>query len=361
MEKKKIVFLYSELATYFLACIKQLLLHPEVEVHIVRWEVNKEAPFQFSFSENLKTYERKDYSSSQLLGLVGIIDPDIIYSSGWMDKDYLKICKKYKNKIPVIVGFDNQWKGSLKQKIATIVSPFKILNHFSYCWVPGELQYKYALKLGFKTSKILTGFYCCDFDFFYNQYLANKDLKQKQFPHRFIYVGRYVEHKGIMDLWTAFIELQKENPNDWELWCIGTGDVQPVIHDKIKHFGFVQPNDLHLYIEKTGVFVLPSHFEPWGVVVHEFTSAGFPIICSDEVGARTTFVENDLNGYVYESGDIKLLKDAMIKTMSHSDSELILMSEKSIEKARQLTPEKWAATLLKVCGSAITNDITSQK
>ena len=131
MEKRKIVFLYTELATYFLACVDSLLKHSNIEVYIIRYAVNKEAPFQFSFSENIKMYNRNDFVSVvEMQKLISEINPSIIYCSGWTDKSYLNICKRYKNKIPVIVGFDNQWKGSLKQQIARLISPFKILNHF---------------------------------------------------------------------------------------------------------------------------------------------------------------------------------------------------------------------------------------
>ena len=349
MKKKKIVFLYTELATYFLACIEKLLQYPDVEVHIVRWPVNKEAPFNFYFSNNVKIYDRNDYSSiGQLQKLISTIAPSVIYTSGWIDKGYLKICKHYKNKIPVVVGLDTQWQGSIKQHILTLLSPFKILNYFTHCWVPGKLQYEYALRLGFKKEQILTGVYSCDFDLFHDQYLANKKSRQDQFPERFIYVGRYIEHKGITDLWQAFIELQNESPNDWELWCLGTGGIKPIEHQKIKHFGFVQPNELPKYIKETGVFVLPSHFEPWGVVVHEFAAAGFPIICSDQVGALTAFVEHNINGYVYEAGNTAELKNQLKKVMQLSDVELFEMGENSTKKAQKITPEIWSETLMKL-------------
>jgi glycosyltransferase involved in cell wall biosynthesis len=347
MEKKKIVFLYSELATYFLACIEQLSKQADVEIHIVRWPVNKEAPFHFSMPGTIKIYDRKDYPlTDQLQGLVASIDPAVLYCSGWMDKGYLKVCKQFKKRIPVIVGFDNQWKATIKQRLAVLISPFKIRNHFSHCWVPGILQEEYARRLGFSKSRILTGFYACDYDFFYKQYLANKQQKKKQFPKRFIYVGRYVEHKGIADLWQAFIELQATQASEWELWCLGTGDVKPVKHEKIRHFGFVQPAEMTGFIKDTGVFVLPSHAEPWGVVIHEFAAAGFPIICSDEVGARTTFVENNLNGYIYASGNIEELKSAMTRIIHSGEEKLNEMSRESVSKAMLITPESWAKQLI---------------
>jgi glycosyltransferase involved in cell wall biosynthesis len=349
MENKKIVFLYSELANYFLACIKALMQEPTIELHIIRWEVNKEAPFTFQFPENLKIYSRNNFNSpSELIDLVYSINPDVIYCSGWLDKGYLKVCKKFKTKVPVIVGFDSQWKGTVKQKLAVLFSPFKILNHFTHCWVPGSLQYKFAEKLGFKKENILTGFYSCDFDLFYNQYLKNKDAKATNFPKRFVYVGRYYEFKGIKDLWQAFIELQNEMPYDWELWCFGVGDVVPINHPKIKHYGFVQPNDMPQYISQTGVFVLPSLFEPWGVVVHEFASAGFPLIVSTEVGARVEFVENDQNGFVFEAGNKDQLKTVMKKIMLMDAFDLVKMGEISVEKAKQNTPEIWAKKLMQL-------------
>jgi glycosyltransferase involved in cell wall biosynthesis len=347
MERKKIVFLYSELATYFLACIEKLSQQAAVEIHIVRWPVNKEAPFHFSLSDTIKIYDRKEYQADhQLQDLITSINPSVIYCSGWMDNGYLKICKQYKKKIPVIIGFDNQWKATFKQRLAVLISPFKILNHFSHCWVPGVLQEEYARRLGFSSSHILTGFYACDFDFFYKQYLSNKQQKERQFPKRFIYVGRYVEHKGVADLWKAFTELQMEQPNSWELWCLGTGDVKPVEHPGIRHFGFVQPAAMTEFIKDTGVFVLPSYAEPWGVVIHEFAAAGFPIICSDEVGARTTFVENNLNGYIYASGNVGELKSAMTRIINSSEEKLNGMSKESVGKAKLITPDTWAKQLI---------------
>lgn len=346
MEKKKIVFLYTEIAGYFLACVKALLLNHEVEVHVVRYDVNKEAPFQFNFPEGLNVYNRNNFDKTKLMQLMDQINPSLIVCSGWIDKDYLAICKEFKTKAVTILTLDNHWRGSLKQYIAKLFSPFYLHPRFSFCWVPGTFQYEYAKRLGFKNESILTGFYSCDYEYFYKQYQLNKDQKQQHFPQRFIYIGRYVEHKGVKDLWRAFIEIQEESPNEWELWCLGTGDVKPVEHPKIKHFGFIQPKDLKTFISKTGVFVLPSHFEPWGVVLHEFAAAGFPLICSTETGAHTAFVENNLNGYLYTSTQLNELKEVLKRVMNMDVTQLINMGRSSTVKAKEITPTIWAKQLI---------------
>ena len=96
------------------------------------------------------------------------------------------------------------------------------------------------------------------------------------------------------------------------------------------------------------MFVLPSHFEPWGVVVHEFASAGFPIICSDKVGAKVDFVQDNYNGYVYPSGNISELKNTLRNVMNKSNDELNLMGERSTVLAKKITPIVWSKKLLEV-------------
>lgn len=344
--KLKLLFLYSELADYFLACVRKLASTYEVEIHIMHWTINKEAPFAFDFPEGISFYNKAEYNKQSLREKVKSIAPDFIYCSGWMDKDYLSVVQGYKKTIPVVIGLDTKWNGSIRQRVACALGPFTLHNIFSHCWVPGLKQQQYALKLGFKQNMILTGYYTADTDFFKTLGEKIRPIKQKQCPHRLIYAGRYYEFKGIKDLWQAFNEWQEENQNDWELWCLGVGDIEPVIHPKIKHFGFVQPKDLEPYMAQSSIFVMPSHFEPWGVVLHEFAAAGFPLICSDEVGSAEAFVRQGDNGYIYHSGNVNELKQCISRMTSLTDTEIIKMGEKSVSLALSITPEKWGKTLM---------------
>ncbi len=339
----KFLFLYTEIAEYFLSCCNELA--KQGEVHIVRWPVNKEAPFKFEFNNQLKIYDKNDYSFTELQTLVKTINPSLIVCSGWIDKDYLKITKSYFKSIPTVMSCDTHWNGSLKQKLATVISRFTLLKIFSHAWVPGKPQKQYVGHLGFKSENILTGFYSCDFENFNAIYKNQLYQKQTHLPKRFIYVGRYYEFKGIKELWQAFIELQAEQPNDWELWCLGVGDIEPVIHPKIKHVGFVQPKDLQNYISQTSVFVLPSRYEPWGVVVHEYATSGFPLLISDAVGAKESFLQENKNGYSFKPNNVLEIKQAFQKMISKSDDELRDMGKLSNQLAQSITPKIWAERL----------------
>ncbi len=343
------LFLYTEIAEYFLACCKELSKHGEV--NIIRWPVNKEAPFQFQEHQSLKIYSKSDYDFNQLKQLVANINPDVIICSGWIDKDYLKLTKQYFKKIPTIMTCDTHWNGSFKQRLATVISRFTLLNIFSHAWVPGQIQKQYVLNLGFKEQNIQTSFYSCDLEHFETIYQSQKAKKQSQFPKRFLYVGRYYEFKGIKELWQAFIEMQTEQPNEWELWGLGIGDIEAINHPKIKHFGFVQPKDLATYTSQTGVFILPSRFEPWGVVVHEFAASGFPLLLSDAVGAKESFLQEHKNGFTFKAQDIADLK-RVLKTIVHTpEQDLQAMSVYSNKLAQSISPKKWTENLLKMANS----------
>jgi len=329
-----------------MACIRELVSANDVEVHVIHWPVNKEAPFAFEFPSGVSFYDRNQFDLKKLKEKVQAISPDFIYCSGWMDRDYMTVAQGCKSKIPIVIGLDTKWTGTFRQQVACVLSRFTLHKIFSHCWVPGQKQKKYALKLGFKDNAIMTGYYSADTNYFKTLGEKLNPLKQKNYPHRLIFVGRYYDFKGVKDLWEAFVQWQKESSSDWELWCLGVGDIEPVIHPKIKHFGFVQPKDIEPYLMGTGVFVMPSHFEPWGVVLQEFAAAGFPLICSDEVGSSEAFLRHKENGYIYHAGDINGLKECIKKITSLSDPELLKMGKMSTELASKISPETWAKTLM---------------
>ncbi|HIP35666.1 MAG TPA: glycosyltransferase family 1 protein [Crocinitomix sp.] len=340
--RPKIVFLYSELAGYFLACATEL--SNQADVLIFRWKINKEAPFKFNFSDGLTVLVKDDFTQKELLEKITSFSPDIIVCSGWMDKNYLKTVKSFKKQIPTVLTLDNHWNGSFKQKIASFISPFYLTNRFTHAWVPGKPQQEFAQKLGFKN--ILLGFYCADVNSYNNFYKK----QSAGFKKRFLYVGRYVKHKGIYEMWQAFIELQNELPNEWEMLCIGTGDEwdNRIKHPKIKHIGFVQPNNMWQYLQEKSVYILPSKFEPWGVTVQEFAITSCPLILSKNVGANEQFLIHNQNGILVDDVTIKTLKNAMKIIMNKSEDELLKMSETSHKLGMSYTPKMWTEKILSI-------------
>jgi len=341
-----IVILYTELAGYTVKCIEALAEIYKTHVYIINYPINSDAPFQFDTTNKLITYyNRKNFTKDSINELIQKVNPFLIYCAGWGDKEYLEVIKENKKKIPTLLGFDNKWTGSLKQRLSVIYAKINITPYFNYAFVPGKQQKTFAQKLGFKDKAIIEGAYSADTAFFNALYEKNKENKQTKLPHRFIFVGRYVKEKGIEELWQAFINIQNTKPNDWELWCLGVGKIVPIDHPKIKHFGFVQPAQLESYIQQSSVFILPSVFEPWGVVVHEYAASGFPLLLSTEVGAGEQFLVDGNNGYFFKPGNVTAIQNAMEKIISKSDVEIFQMAESSQKQSQSISPASWAKSL----------------
>ena len=107
----RVLFLYTELAPYFLACLERLVHEHDVEVQLVRWRVNKEAPFQLRFGERIHVHERGEYDDKELIRLCAGFRPDIAFASGWVDKGYLAVCRHlHRTGIPTVMCSDTAWR-----------------------------------------------------------------------------------------------------------------------------------------------------------------------------------------------------------------------------------------------------------
>ena len=339
----KLLFLYSELAQYMLDCIN--LLPNSWQIKIIHWPINKEAPFKLNLSENISCYTRDSMNVRQIQKLIFQTKPEVVFVSGWIDKGYLKAINQMSIKKRVLL-MDTAWKGSLKQKIALFGLQPLIKGLFSHAFVSGNPQAIYAQKLGIDINKIHQDYYSADVDYFNKVY--NQKENSKHSP-KFLYLGRYVKHKGIFELWEAFAEIIKENQNlqHWELVCAGTGAQweNRMEHPNIKHLGFLQPNEMEPLLLDASIYILPSHFEPWGVSVHEMAAAGFPLLLSEEVGSKEAFLEEGKNGFSFPAKNKHALKASLLKMMQLPEDELQEMGKHSNKLAQKITPQKWVETI----------------
>jgi glycosyltransferase involved in cell wall biosynthesis len=91
---------------------------------------------------------------------------------------------------------------------------------------------------------------------------------------------------------------------------------------------------------------MPSHWEPWGVAIHEAASAGLPMICSACCGAAVHLLKNNFNGYTIKPDDVDGLAAAMGKMSSLDAGQLRAMAENGKKLAAQFHPAAWFPNLL---------------
>ena len=344
----KVLYLYAETMGYNLATIRALVRRG-AEVHLVHDDRIKATPYQIPVEPGVCQYPASTLSRAGLSQLASLISPDLTVVSGWVNRDYLAVATQIRSTGAVVVtGLDNQWRGTIRQYGAAFACQFGYLErYFSHVWVAGHRQYEYARRLGFSQSQIIFDLYSADLDLFHRAYVNNFENKQKTYPHRFLYVGRFVPAKGLDILINAWKRTEGRR-GDWELHLVGNGPMREALTKTagIVVKDFMQPEELHREVAGAGCFVLPSRTEPWGVVVHEFCAAGLPLVLSDEVGAATSFLLSGFNGFCFPAEDDEALAQALIRVAALPDESLLNMGKHSHKLSRRITPDTSAANLL---------------
>jgi len=353
MGRIRIAILWPRLSGYFTCCLRMLKERHDVELFVVHWPPRPNAPFDHREFSWIDTLELKTGSSitRELSEQIEKFRPHILLVSGWMDRDYLRIARQEKKKGTLVVaGLDNQWRNTMRQRLACFVAPISLQRTFTCIWVPGERAAQFGRKLGFMGTRLWRGFYSCDWAFFAQSFQSRlAEVRDTQrWPRSFLFTGQYIKRKGIEELVAAYREYRESVAHPWELWCIGDGPLKVMLQDKtgIVDFGFVQPSQLPEIYRQAGVLILPSRFEAWGVVIHEATSAGLPILCSDECGSSVELVQDGHNGYIFDAGDKDGLRKRLAQFSKKHTDELVAMSQRSYQLSKRYTPERWADYLI---------------
>jgi len=79
------------------------------------------------------------------------------------------------------------------------------------------------------------------------------------------------------------------------------------IADHIRFLGFVNQSALPAVYTAADLMVLPSEYEPFGVVVNEASCCGCPVAASDRVGAATDLIAPVNPDFIFPCGDVPAL------------------------------------------------------
>ncbi len=172
----------------------------------------------------------------------------------------------------------------------------------------------------------------------------------------FLFCGQMIARKGLDLLLAAFATL----PENARLLLIGREAELPqmlatlpeTVRLRIRYEGFHAPDTLPKFFAQANVFVLPSRYDGWGVVVNQALGAGLPIIASDQVGAAHDLVRENENGFLFSAGNTNALSETM-RRFTDTPALCEKMSASSLAFAAEWHPangaERWANALKSVC------------
>ena len=344
-----ILILWASLADYTVACFRQLANKPNVNMMLVFQSVNGIAPFDnFDLSFCQDALEDKNINFKFLSLKCFDFHPDLVLMASWNYKHYMKISKRCKEDGSVIISsFDNQWKSSIRQNVARLISPIYLKPVIDNFLVPGDRQAQLSYHLGYKQP--FYGLYCANSNNFNN-------ARYNSYAKKFLFIGRLIEQKGLRILLESYEKYRNIVSDPWELYIVGEGPLKINCQnrDGVSVKSFVQPSLLCGLFSVSSCFVLPSLHENWGLVIHEAALAGLPIISSSQCGATTWFLRDGKNGYLVEP-EIPNLTNALIKISKKSIGELETMSEISKTLGNLWTLDNWADIVFENFQNSIAN------
>jgi glycosyltransferase involved in cell wall biosynthesis len=140
----------------------------------------------------------------------------------------------------------------------------------------------------------------------------------------FIFVGRLAPEKNIQLLIKSFQNVLQQR-NNVELNLVGDGQdrdelkkmisMTPQIKMSGKKFG----SDLLQAYQGAQILILPSSFEPWGLVVNEAMAAGLPVVCSSAVGAAYDLILKPNIGWVFKDNDEQELTQLLLTIIDYPE------------------------------------------
>lgn len=135
-----------------------------------------------------------------------------------------------------------------------------------------------------------------------------------------LFVGRLAANKGLLPLVTAFKALHEHDPSSTLVLAGADGGQgervdalaqQLGIAASVRRIGFVPEERLVQAFAEARLFVLPSDYEAFGLVLLEALAQGTPVIAS-RVGGIPEFIEDGRSGRLIAPADAGSLTEALL-------------------------------------------------
>lgn len=259
---------------------------------------NNDWLFDFKFINDGDSNSRNKLSTfGKLIKLLSSIKYQKLIYAGWLAPEYnLMAFLSPKKKNAMVCE-----SSILDVSFAGISGKIKkaIINRMSAVLPSGKPHDRLFQSIGFRGQRFITG----SVGIFDKQPRGDKPSHS---PLRYIYVGRLIDVKNVGLLVDVF------NKNGKPLTIVGTGVLEDELKRKagenIKFTGFIENSKLGEVYQNHDIFILPSSYEPWGLVVEEALYWGLPVIVSDQVGSGEDMVKNLETGLVFRNNDDKDLQ-----------------------------------------------------
>ena len=158
-------------------------------------------------------------------------------------------------------------------------------------------------------------------------------------------VARFSEEKNLQNLIIAF--KKSSLSKTWKLNIVGGGPLKETLQKEIGNQTNIQLSDWSSYsalpfiYAHASFFILPSKFEPWGLVANEAMAAGLPIALSTQCGCMPDLID-ETEGLSFDGENNVSIINTLNKIALFTTAELEVLSKKNKEKIEEFSVHVWA-------------------
>jgi len=363
----RLVVLTELIAPYRIPVFNALAARKEISLHVIflsetdastrQWRIYEDE-MRFSY-EVLPSWRRRvgKYNlllNNQVTSALSAAQPTVLicggynYIASWQAQDWAR-----RNRVPFLL-----WSESTAYDHRGLHFPVewlkrKFLSKCAGFVVPGQSALEYVQQFASPAQKIFVARNAVDIELFARRQSIRQTAERLRgelaLPLRyFLFVGRLVRSKGVFDLLEAYQALPSELRESISLVFAGDGPMRAElealardIYPGTVHFpGFVHRDELASYYALAECLVMPTHTDPWGLVVNEAMACGLPVICTNVAGCAADLIRE--NGILIAPANAVQLSDAMQKLATRPDLRQYMAAE-SVKLIQAYSPEACAS------------------
>jgi glycosyltransferase involved in cell wall biosynthesis len=164
--------------------------------------------------------------------------------------------------------------------------------------------------------------------------------------------------KRPLDLLQAFAQVHIENSL---LVFVGEGPLRESLQseagrlgcsDKVRFLGFVNQSQLPACYTGADLLVLPSEYEPFGLVINEAMLCGCMAAASDQVGAARDLIAPVDPSFIYPCGDVTALA-ALLRRVLSDPQQLSSLRAAAGGRMKTWSPREYIAATLEAVERAV--------
>ncbi|UOE48331.1 glycosyltransferase family 4 protein [Mucilaginibacter sp. SMC90] len=311
----------------------------------INWDVPLLEGYPYEWVKNISpdpgSHHSKGIDNPDLINQINNWNPDAIMVYGWFYKSHLKTLKYFKGRIPVIFRGDSTLlddAGGVKSLLRSLFLK-RIYRNVDYALYTGSNNKAYFKKFGLKETQLFFAPHAIDNDRFTtgrtDEALALRNqLGITEHEKLLLFAGKFEGKKNPLLLLEAFIEINQPNTH---LLFAGNGILEIELknrasrHKNVHFIDFQNQLNMPVVYQACDIFCLPSKGpgETWGLAINEAMACSKPILISNKVGAGTDLVKDNINGFIFNSGDIGDLKSKLNTLFLYNKTALFTMGQQS--------------------------------